>query len=470
MNFMMPVSLSFVDTLEDLLEDIFNEILVPILVKAFYFLWDLVGGMIMSAINHALFMGFATLCKIVLIVERIFDVFSCTTGVYVLQGSEYVATSGYDVAHNNSLLDVLMQRDYIVNAVLMMTAGAFALCFLVTIFAVVKSMGEGLGELKRPVTHVIRQTFKACFTFAIIPLACIFAVKLAGVVICTIQVYMPNNIDGSNNESALTYVSEVISGDGTTPMRGTKQSQIERAIAAARSATPGATTTMADLIFFMSVKNALRNPANASYYASGQHFQNTLTAMQDIDLDKVEWLYAYVEVIMVLFILILLIVQCIVRIFMILILFVVSPYYVALIPLDDGAKFKRWKEMFVAFVIGIFGPIITMKTYLVILPYVVNGDNIDFGFSAATMELFKLFFIAAGAYAVFKSQNLMLEIINPEVAMFLGQPAQMVKSKIIGTVTGGATKAVGMVSKSAKGRIENSLGIIDPDAPAGGGK
>ena len=64
----------------------------------------------------------------------------------------------------------------------------------------------------------------------------------------------------------------------------------------------------------------------------------------------------------------------------------------------------------------------------------------------------------------------MLEIINPEVAMFLGQPAQMVKSKIIGTVTGGATKAVGMVSKSAKGRIENSLGIIDPDAPAGGGK
>ncbi|MBR6239114.1 MAG: hypothetical protein IKQ83_08720 [Lachnospiraceae bacterium] len=470
MNFMMPVSLSFVDTLEDLLEDIFNEILVPILVKAFYFLWDLVGGMIMSAINHALFMGFATLCKIVLIVERIFDVFSCTTGVYVLQGSEYVATSGYDVAHNNSLLDVLMQRDYIVNAVLMMTAGAFALCFLVTIFAVVKSMGEGLGELKRPVTHVIRQTFKACFTFAIIPLACIFVVKLAGVVICTIQVYMPNNIDGSNNESALTYVSEVISGDGTTPMRGTKQSQIERAIAAARSATPGATTTMADLIFFMSVKNALRNPANASYYASGQHFQNTLTAMQDIDLDKVEWLYAYVEVIMVLFILILLIVQCIVRIFMILILFVVSPYYVALIPLDDGAKFKRWKEMFVAFVIGIFGPIITMKTYLVILPYVVNGDNIDFGFSAATMELFKLFFIAAGAYAVFKSQNLMLEIINPEVAMFLGQPAQMVKSKIIGTVTGGATKAVGMVSKSAKGRIENSLGIIDPDAPAGGGK
>lgn len=470
MNFMMPVSLSFVDTLEDLLEDIFNEILVPILVKAFYFLWDLVGGMIMSALNHALFMGFATMCKIVLIIEKIFDVFSCTTGVYVNTDHGLVATSGggLDVAQSSSLLDVLMRRDYVVQAVCMMTAGAFALCFLVTIFAVVKSMGEGLGELKRPVSHVLRQTFKACFTFAIIPLACIFAVKLAGVVICSIQLYMPNNIDGTNNADALTYVSEALSGDGTTPMRGTKQSQIERAIAAARAATPGATTTMADLIFYMSVKNALRNPSNAAYYASGQHFQNTVTAMQDIDLDKVEWLYAYVEVIMVMFILVLLIVQCIVRIFMILILFVVSPYYVALMPLDDGAKFKRWKEMFVAFVIGIFGPIITMKTYLVILPYVVNGDNIDFGFSTATMELFKLFFIAAGAYAVFKSQNLMLEIINPEVAMFLGQPAQMVKSRIVGTVTGGATKAVGAISKSAKGRIESSLGIGDTGGTGGG--
>ena len=155
---------------------------------------------------------------------------------------------------------------------------------------------------------------------------------------------------------------------------------------------------------------------------------------------------------------------------MMLILFVVSPYYVALMPLDDGAKFKRWKEMFVAFTIGVFSPIITMKTYLVVLPYIVSGNNIDFGFSTATMELFKLFFIEAGSYAVFKSQNLMLEIINPEVAMFLGQPAQMVKSTIMGAVLGGAGKAFNFAKESVKGRIEGNLGVGDSAGGGGGGQ
>ncbi|MBR5360627.1 MAG: hypothetical protein IK123_07035, partial [Lachnospiraceae bacterium] len=324
MQFMTPVCLSFVDKLEDLLEDIFNEILVPILIKAFYFLWDLVAGMIMSALNHLLFKGFMMLCKLMLIVEQIFDVFSCTTGVYVLgKNGGYEATSGYvmtgmngysdmsaalDVSHNNSLIDVLMQSDYIVRAVLMMTAGAVVLCFLVTIFAVVKSMGEGLGDLKRPVSHVLRQTFKACFTFAVIPIACIFAVKLAGVVICTVQVYMPNSLDASNNGSAMTLVSEALSNDASTPVRGTKQSLIERAIAATREATPGATTRLCDTVFYLSVKDAIRNPANAAYYSSGQHFQNTAVCFNDIDSAKIDYFYAYLESLVVLFLLVLLIV------------------------------------------------------------------------------------------------------------------------------------------------------------------
>ena len=463
MRQMIPVCLSFVDVLADILETIFNDVLVPILIKIFYFLWDLVAGQIMSALNHILFKGFTMLCKLLLIVEQIFDVFSCTTGVYVLNSSgEYVATSGYkgvDVSKNNSLIDVLMTSDYVVRALLMMTAGAFALCFLITIFAVIKSMGEGLGELKRPVSHVIRQTSKACFTFVMIPLACTFAVKLAGVVICSVQIYMPNNIDGISKD-AMSLVSQEFSNEEGTPLRGSKQSQIERAIAATRAASSDATARVADLVFYMSVKDALRNPQNQAFYASGQHFQNTVTALQDIDVAKINWLYAYLEALMILLMFTLLIVQSIVRIFMILILFVVSPYYVAMMPLDDGAKFKRWKEMFVAFVLGVFGPIITMKTYLVILPYVITGNNIEFGFTdSITPELFKLFFMAAGAYAVLKSQNLMLEIINPEVAMFLGQPAQMVKAKVFGAVTGGASKALGFAKQTASSRIESKLGI-----------
>lgn len=454
---MSPVTLSFLSVIEDFLVDVFNQYLVPVLMIAFDTVWDLMMGLFLAWLYHIFFVMFTFLLKIVFILEKIFDVFSCTTGVYVMDESgQMAATSGFvDVSKNASLVDVLMQSDYIVQAVLGMTAGAFVLCFIVTIFAVIRSMGEGIGELKRPVSHVLRQTSRACLTFALIPLTCIFVVKLAGVVITTVTLYMPNNIDGSANKQATQLVSEALSNGPEAPRRGSKQSQIEKAIAAAKTATPNAETRACDLIYYLTVKDALRNKANEEYYLSGQHFQNTKAAIDDVDVSRINWLYAFFEVLLVIIIFAKLIIECMVRVFMILILFVVCPYFVALMPLDDGAKFKRWKEMFVAFTISVFGPILSMKTYLVLLPYLVTGTAIDFGFETGNyatwsaginsfmtgtqetpvgleLMIFRLFFIAAGGYAVYKSQNLMLDLINPEVAKFLSSSSSVVDSTLVG--------------------------------------
>ena len=193
----MPVCLSFLSVLEDLLADIFNEFLIPVLMMAFDFVWDLVYGMIIAFLGDLFFSLWTTLLKVLLILEKIFDVFSCTTGVYVQNAAgQMVETSvkvnGYvDVTKSRSLLDVLIRSDPVVNAVFGMTMGAFVLCFIVTIFAVIRSMGEGIGELKRPVSHVLRQTAKACVTFALIPIVCIFMVKLAGSVIAVTQMNLP---------------------------------------------------------------------------------------------------------------------------------------------------------------------------------------------------------------------------------------------------------------------------------------
>ncbi len=458
---MSPVTLSFLSVIEDFLVDVFNQYLVPVLMIAFDTVWDLMMGLFLAWLYHIFFVMFTFLLKIVFILEKIFDVFSCTTGVYVMDESgQMAATSGFvDVSKNASLVDVLMQSDYIVQAVLGMTAGAFVLCFIVTIFAVIRSMGEGIGELKRPVSHVLRQTSRACLTFALIPLTCIFVVKLAGVVITTVTLYMPNNIDGSANKQATQLVSEALSNGPEAPRRGSKQSQIEKAIAAAKTATPNAETRACDLIYYLTVNDALRNKANGEYYLSGQHFQNTKAAIDDVDVSRINWLYAFFEVLLVIIIFAKLIIECMVRVFMILILFVVCPYFVALMPLDDGAKFKRWKEMFVAFTISVFGPILSMKTYLVLLPYLVTGTAIDLGFETGNyatwsaginsfmtgtqetpvgleLMIFRLFFIAAGGYAVYKSQNLMLDLINPEVAKFLSSSSSVVDS----TLAGGAKK------------------------------
>ena len=143
----MPVCLSFLSVLEDLLADIFNEFLIPVLMMAFDFVWDLVYGMIIAFLGDLFFSLWTTLLKVLLILEKIFDVFSCTTGVYVQSGGQMVVTSekinGYvDITKSRSLLDVLIRSDPIVNAVFGMTMGAFVLCFIITIFAVIRSMGS----------------------------------------------------------------------------------------------------------------------------------------------------------------------------------------------------------------------------------------------------------------------------------------------------------------------------------------
>ncbi|MBO5504235.1 MAG: hypothetical protein J5969_07120 [Lachnospiraceae bacterium] len=466
--------------LEDLLADIFNEFLIPVLMMAFDFVWDLVYGMIIAFLGDLFFSLWTTLLKVLLILEKIFDVFSCTTGVYVQNAAgQMVETSvkvnGYvDVTKSRSLLDVLIRSDPVVNAVFGMTMGAFVLCFIVTIFAVIRSMGEGIGELKRPVSHVLRQTAKACVTFALIPIVCIFMVKLAGSVIAVTQMNLPENIEGKMERDAMDLASEALSNNTGKPRRGSKQSSIEKAIAAVRTQTSNAETRTCDLIYFLIVKDALRNPANQQYYMSGQHFQNSTVAKEDVDLASINWLYAFFETLLVIIIFLKLIIECMARIFMILILFVVSPYFVAMIPLDDGAKFKRWKEMFVGFSISVFGPIIAMKTYMVLLPYVVTNSTLNLGFKTdnfseakalmdntmnsalglstnslpavgMTEQIFRLFFIAAGGYAVYKSQHLMLDLINPEVSKFLSAASAPVDKAVksgLSAATSGLSSAV----------------------------
>ncbi len=494
-----PVTLSFISVLEDLLADIFNKWLLPVIMTAFEFLWDLVAGLLMAMLNHVFFNLFTILLKVLLIIEKVFDVFSCTTGIYAQNAAgKMVATSGYvDVTKNNTLVDVLMQSDVIIKAVLGMTAGAFVLCFICTIFAVIRSMGEGIGELKRPVSHVLRQTAKACLTFALIPLVCIFVVKAAGVTLSSIAKYMPIAIDGTMNRDAASYVTEAISNTTNAPNRRSKQSTIEKAIAASRVASPNEETRACDLIFYLVVKDALYDSSNEQYYLSGQHFQNTAVAEQDIDLSRINWLYAFFEVGLVLIIFLKLIIECMVRVFMLLILFVVSPYFVAMMPLDDGAKFKRWKEMFTGFTVSVFGPVIAMKTYLVLLPYIVSNSTLDLGFEASryfqwsaditngmntatttvtgglikmaadaeavgfTEYLFRLFFIAAGGFAVYQSQRLMLDLINPEVSKFLSSSSSVIDKGVkagLGAATSGISKGVDLGVKAVQNGLKGAGG------------
>ena len=61
------------------------------------------------------------------------------------------------------------------------------------------------------------------------------------------------------------------------------------------------------------------------------------------------------------------------RLFEILLLYMVSPYFVAMMPLDDGEKFKQWFGLFMGKLFTGYGSVVVMKVYLLVLPLFMRG-------------------------------------------------------------------------------------------------
>ena len=103
------------------------------------------------------------------------------------------------------------------------------------------------------------------------------------------------------------------------------------------------------------------------------------------------------------------------RVFEICLLYLASPYFVCMIPLDDGEKFSRWREMFVGKCFTGFGSVVGMRLFLMICP-IIMGNNITFGNEASPemTYMIKLFFIAGGAWAVYKSGPMITSLISSQ--------------------------------------------------------
>ena len=78
--------------------------------------------------------------------------------------------------------------------------------------------------------------------------------------------------------------------------------------------------------------------------------------------------------------------------------------------------------------------------------------------------ILQIFLIIGGAWAVFKSQSLILEILNPEAAQAERQSSALISGAVIGAVSGAATIAAGVAtggaSVAAQGALMSAGGAI----------
>jgi len=103
------------------------------------------------------------------------------------------------------------------------------------------------------------------------------------------------------------------------------------------------------------------------------------------------------------------------RVYEIVLLYFVMPVSMSTLPLDDGARFKIWRETFITKIVIAYGAVFSVNVFILLLPLIcrikVNGLG-DFG-----NAIFLIFMIIGGAMVIPAGQGLF--------ARLFGQPDDM---------------------------------------------
>ena len=134
------------------------------------------------------------------------------------------------------------------------------------------------------------------------------------------------------------------------------------------------------------------------------------------------------------------------RVFEIIYLFFCMPVSMSTLPMDDGARFKNWREQFVTKIILAYGAVLSVNVFVLLLPLIqqmsISGAN---GFANS---IFLIFMIVGGAMVIPAGQTLFARLFGTADDMH-ASGGWLRSAYYGGRVVGGLT--VGLAVKGVKG-------------------
>ena len=413
------------------LMDLFNEwILQPLIEKVLKPLWIEIVDTIAYYICKLIYWIMAELFHLIDAVEDMFNVFS---------GTGMVTYKGEDMP----LLSAFLSFDPIKKVFWYINFMAFTLTFLFAVYAVVKSTLDFDFENRRPVSRVINSLIKSLLSLWTIQFFMYFMLELAGVILTGLHTAVQRAMGGAA-ESSMGRTLFVISS-----MNAAKETALNMSGSRALEVGP-------------------LDPIRKDFYQTtgGSSYTDMSAVDAKFNFAKFDFLLGYGMAIFVLIIMLICMVIFIQRIFDLILLYVVSPLFVSTIPLDDGEKFSKWRELFIGKCFTGYGMVLNMRLYLMVAP-VVMGGSLRFSTSPETNFLAKALFLIGGVWAVYKSGTMITRIISQEAAMSERETAMMAMhayGNTYRTVTGygkqllgGAKDAASDAAKKQANRAGNAF-------------
>ena len=365
-----------------LFNELLADILLPVLKDSVEYFIELFMDIFCTVI-YGLFSG---VLKLIDYLELAFDVFIGVRDVSF--GSKGNTITG-------SLLEVLFQQETINRTFWILTSAGLAIALLLTIYMTAKSAFDLDFDNRKPVSKVLASMMKTFVQFFTVPLFAWFIIELASIILRSITALL-----GGQTETTLGRIIFVISS-----------------LNAALDTNYNANSNISGITLGTTSEDMYRYPFYSMNAVNAKDYGDISVVSNSFDLSEFDYLVGFIAAIFLFFVLAACLLSFVQRIFEIILLYIVSPYFVSTIPLDDGERFGKWRELFVGKTFSGFGSAIGMRLYLMVCPLIMSG-SIDFGAgSSPEMDyLVKLFFLAGGAWAVYRSGPTLTQILSYQAA------------------------------------------------------
>ena len=157
------------------------------------------------------------------------------------------------------------------------------------------------------------------------------------------------------------------------------------------------------------------------------------------------------------------------RVYEIVLLCIVMPVSMATLPLDDGAKFKMWRETFVTKIILAYGTVFSVNIFILLLP-LISKMHID-GVGGFGNSMFLIFMIIGGAMVIPAGQNLFARLFGTADDMHAGGSflhSAFYGGRIAGAMTFGAAfkliRGATHIGKGISGKVKAAKEKKDDDS------
>lgn len=142
-------------------------------------------------------------------------------------------------------------------------------------------------------------------------------------------------------------------------------------------------------------------------------YNNLSVVRQYYDLTEMNYIVGNLGALVMLVMFVISSITFIQRIFDIILLYIISPVSVSTIPLDEGNRFRVWKDMLISKILGAYGIILVMNLFFLIVPQVSRMTFFNNRFENGIVYI--LFFIG-GAFAITKANLVISQLCGAQAS------------------------------------------------------